>query len=219
MEQCIICHKAIDDGHLVSKLTEKGCVSINSDSATRKDSLHINAGQYVHTDCRRDLPSDSATDYSIHDMPATTSRESIIEDVTLLVINEAFDVMGQTPLDPKRLKLQGYGIEVGAFDAFNRNFKSKIGWLVQQRNCRVRTSAKAMAGAAGTHNVCVCKLHQNFKLMLDAMDLGDNYFTQYGNLMAFTTPGSPTVLRRFSQILEYVFMTLAYCEIVMLLEC
>lgn len=51
----------------------------------------------------------------------------------------------------------------------------------QQKNVEYKISFSAfaklkpknciLAGAAGTHSVCVCVIHQNVKLMLDAIDV------------------------------------------------
>lgn len=40
--------------------------------------------------------------------------------------------------------------------------------------CELRPPYCVLAGASGTHTVCVCDLHQNFKLMVEAANLKDN---------------------------------------------
>ncbi|XP_034249688.1 uncharacterized protein LOC117650392 [Thrips palmi] len=51
-----------------------------------------------------------------------------------------------------------------------------------------------LAGAAGTHTVCVCKYHQNFKLMNDAIDMKecDEKFCSYKDVMASVLCDPPT---------------------------
>ena len=41
--------------------------------------------------------------------PVETASSSMIQHVTVPALNQAFEVIGETPLNPKRLKLQGYG--------------------------------------------------------------------------------------------------------------
>lgn len=38
--------------------------------------------------------------------------------------------------------------------------------------CRLRPKDCILPGASGTHSVCVCTIHQNVKLMLDAINIG-----------------------------------------------
>ena len=50
---CAICREIIIDGAEKARLTQKGCVGIQSASKSRGDSLAVVPGQTVHTECRR----------------------------------------------------------------------------------------------------------------------------------------------------------------------
>ena len=47
----------------------------------------------------------------------------------------------------------------------------------------LRPKECVLAGASGTHNVCVCTIHQNVKLMLSAISAGEMKYIQ--------VPGTP----------------------------
>ena len=43
--------------------------------------------------------------------------------------------------------------------------------------CELRSKNCITVGSQGSHSVCVCKIHQNVKLMISALPLNDNLHT------------------------------------------
>ena len=60
------------------------------------------------------------------------------------------------------------------YAAFKQNYPHlKIGF---SKFCSLRPKWYVLVGCSGTHSVCVCTIHQNVILMLDAVNLDKDYY-------------------------------------------
>ncbi len=63
---CVICNR-VDKLAMLSVLSEKGAISLNSAISTRGDNISLTSqGQYVHGDCRKNYSSKRKFLKSIH---------------------------------------------------------------------------------------------------------------------------------------------------------
>ena len=100
------------------------------------------------------------------------------------------DFVSVKQLDGKRVHIQKRLILSNLQELF-QNFKEKH-TVDFSKFAELRPKHCILAGASGTHSVCVCTIHQNIKLMLHALKLLSP-FTTYQDCLAWLTcnPATP----------------------------
>ena len=96
-------------------------------------------------------------------------------------------------LDGKRVHIQKRLILSNLQELF-QNFKEKhtTASINFSKFAELRPKYCILAGESGTHSVCICTIHRNIKLMLDALKL-PSPFTTYQECLAWLTcnPATP----------------------------
>lgn len=111
------------------------------------------AGKYLSQDTLKEIEDFYQSDENSRQMPGVKDTVSIIVD-------------GEKQKIQKRLLL--YNLN----DLYTHFMRGKTDDIVSfSKFAKLRPRNCILAGASGTHSVCVCTIHQNCKLMLDAINI------------------------------------------------